>query len=298
MLGWIQRRPGPHAAHRPRVGQAWAKQCGALKRTNDLCGLSATGQDPPSPSEVVEYSKGSECGPGFKISHTWQQTSFSLRASLTGVGSNSRNSWPCVLVSSNLNASFLADLWGATSAAAGLLKETAGWVLILPLFVLFQGKTPWELSVSAPLPTPDSGWLVRNNAVCCHGQLPTQYPLTLGDLFTPVWHLAAFLHYLSLETLTGIIFLSVKTSVSTIERTFSSFLWDFLFSQVHRHRAQYGWRELSFGYLEECGMGERVKAAYTSEQGTAEREVVRRVFEVERWFSRIQEQRMHLCQQW
>lgn len=42
-------------------------------------------------------------------------------------------------------------------------------------------------------------------------------PLTLRNFFTPVWHLAAFLHYLSLEKLRGVIFLSVEANISTIE---------------------------------------------------------------------------------
>lgn len=39
-------------------------------------------------------------------------------------------------------------------------------------------------------------------------------PLTLGNSFTAIWHLAAFPYYLRLEKLRGVIFLSVKAKVS------------------------------------------------------------------------------------
>lgn len=198
------------------LGKAQAKQFGALKRTNDSGWLSATRQDPPSSPEVVQFSKGSECGTGFKITHTREQTPFSLSASLTQVGSDSRNFRLCVLVSRNLKTSFLAHLWGATSVAAGLLKEAAGWVLILPLFCSLSRKN--SLRANHVCMPPHAWACMTGEKQCCLLSWPTSgvVLLTLGDFFTPVWHLAVFLHYLSLETLRSIIFLSVKANVSTI----------------------------------------------------------------------------------
>lgn len=143
-----------------------------------------------------------------------------------------------------LKSSFLPDLCGASSATAGLLKEAAGRVLILPLSFSFKEKLleSWACLHQSGL-TPLHAWLwMTGEKQCslCQLSWPTTHVVlfTLRNSFTRRRHLADFSHYLSLETLRGIILLPVKAKLSTIKRIFflgMFFFWGmFLFlPQVH-----------------------------------------------------------------
>ena len=104
---------------------------------------------------------------------------------------------------------------------------------------------------------------MRNNAVHCHEQLRNcvLLPLTLGNFFTPVWHLAGFLYYLNLETLRSVIFLSVKANVSTMKRILSSSGWNFfppkliIFWMRTQGSTWPGQGHFSHGYLVRDGSG-------------------------------------------